>query len=151
MGPSPRPTPAAASDCPPAAEIRVLEPGHLEDLAAVWDAVWPGEGGWAAIMSAGTPGLLRALVAYDAGRPVASGYIILDPRKTFAYLGGGAVVESQRSRGLYRALLAERARIAAAAGTANLVVEASPASAPILARLGFRTLTTLRHFQRRFG
>ncbi|WP_050776729.1 hypothetical protein [Streptomyces sp. SPB074] len=45
-------------------------------------------------------------------------------------------------RGLYRATVAARARIAAARGVRYLQVDASADSAPILRRLGFLELTT---------
>ncbi|MYR23936.1 GNAT family N-acetyltransferase, partial [Streptomyces sp. SID6137] len=44
-------------------------------------------------------------------------------------------------RGLYRALVAHRARIAAARGCRYLQVDASPMSRPILERLGFLPLS----------
>ncbi len=47
-----------------------------------------------------------------------------------------------RGRGLYRALIAFRARIAAERGYRYLQVDASDQSRPILERLGFVALTT---------
>jgi hypothetical protein len=41
-----------------------------------------------------------------------------------------------------------RARIAKAAGIRYLAVEARPESGPILERLGFKPITTLRFFER---
>ena len=135
------------------ADIRTLtQLDEIGDLLSVWEAVWPGEsGGWARILGEEiqrAPERVRVLMAYDNDQPVASSYIVLDPRKTFAYLGGGATLASHRGRGLYRSLVAARARIAEAEGIANLAVEASPGSAPILARLGFEVLTELRFFER---
>ena len=43
-------------------------------------------------------------------------------------------------QGIYRALIAYRARLAAARGYRYLYVDASPDSQPILARLGFSRL-----------
>jgi GNAT superfamily N-acetyltransferase len=47
---------------------------------------------------------------------------------------------SWRGRGIYRALVAYRAQLAAARGYRYLYVDASPESQPILARLGFSHL-----------
>jgi len=45
-----------------------------------------------------------------------------------------------RGRGIYRALVAYRTRLAAARGYRYLYVDAAPDSQPILARLGFTRL-----------
>ncbi len=66
----------------------------------------------------------------------------LVPGTSFAGLWGGGTVEAWRGRGLYRALVAHRARVAAAHGYRYLQVDASPMSRPILERLGFHALTT---------
>jgi GNAT superfamily N-acetyltransferase len=47
-----------------------------------------------------------------------------------------------RGRGIYRALVAHRARIAAGRGIRYLQVDASSQSRPILRRLGFVPLST---------
>jgi len=132
--------------------IRSIGPQQIDDLYAVWEGVWPGENdGWVAILRDAlerTPELLQVLVAYDNEKPVAAGYIVLDHRKTFAYMGGGAALPSHRGRGFYRLLVAERARIAQANGTQFLAVEARPDLVPILSRLGFEALTELRFYKR---
>lgn len=120
------------------------------DLLKVWESVWPGEsGGWSAILAEQmlrTPERLRVVIASVDGVPAAAAYVVLDARRNFAYLGGGATVPAYRGRGLYRALVAARARIARETGTRWLAGEASPESAPILARLGFEVLSELRFF-----
>jgi GNAT superfamily N-acetyltransferase len=58
----------------------------------------------------------------------------------FAGLFGGGTLPQWRGRGIYRALVAYRARLAAARGYRYLQVDASPASRPILERLGFACL-----------
>jgi predicted acetyltransferase len=65
---------------------------------------------------------------------------------SFALLGG-ATLPDWRGRGLYRAMVAARAREAAARGVPLLHVDASPASAPILRRCGFHEITTSTHYQ----
>ena len=145
---------AAEIACSSTAQIRkISEPHGIKDLLAVWETVWPGtSGGWATILAeelVRAPERQQVLVAYDHEQPVATCYIVLDPRRKFAYLGGGATIPSHRGRGLYRALVAERAQIAQQHGTQFLAVEASPKSAPILSRLGFEALTELRFYERK--
>jgi hypothetical protein len=129
-------------------ELKSSSEIHL--LAAVWDAVWPGEAaGWIAVLGEALekhPDRLRILIAMVDGQPAASGYAILDPRGHFAYLGGGACVPGHRSKGLYRALVHARAVIVRDAKVGHLAVEATPASRSTLERLGFEPLTTLRFF-----
>jgi GNAT superfamily N-acetyltransferase len=93
------------------------------------------------------PGQITILVA-EAGEQVASGaFAIYSPGTDFVALLGGATRPDWRGRGLYRALIAARAREAVARGYRLLHVDASPASAPILRRCGFHEITTSRHYQ----
>ena len=64
------------------------------------------------------------------------------PAGSFARLLGGSTLPQWRGRGIYRALVAVRARCAAARGVKYLQVDASDDSAPILRRLGFHAVTT---------
>ena len=64
------------------------------------------------------------------------------PGTRFAGLWGGGTVENWRGRGVYRALVAHRARVAADRGYRYVQVDALARSRPILARLGFEPLTT---------
>ncbi len=66
----------------------------------------------------------------------------LVPGTRFAGLWGGGTVETWRGRGIYRALVAHRARIAADHGYRYVQVDASDQSRPILERLGLAPLTT---------
>ena len=81
-------------------------------------------------------------LAYLDGRPVA--------RATGSFsehgvnLSGGAVVADARGRGAYRALVRARWDDAVARGTPLAVTDAGSQSRPILARLGFRELCTIR-------
>jgi GNAT superfamily N-acetyltransferase len=64
------------------------------------------------------------------------------PGSPFAGLWGGATLREWRGRGIYRALVAWRAQLAAARGVPYLQVDASSDSAPILRHLGFHPLAT---------
>ncbi|MEU1708815.1 GNAT family N-acetyltransferase [Streptomyces sp. NPDC005706] len=91
---------------------------------------------------AADPGTVVAVVALAGDEPVASARMELVPGARFAGLWGGGTVEAWRGRGVYRALVAHRARVAAARGCRYLQVDASPMSRPILERLGFHALST---------
>jgi hypothetical protein len=83
------------------------------------------------------------VLAAEAGtRVVAAGWITFRPGTDFAGLWGGATLREWRGRGIYRALVARRAQLAAARDVPYLQVDASSDSAPILRRLGFQALTT---------
>jgi GNAT superfamily N-acetyltransferase len=83
-----------------------------------------------------------AVVALAGEVPVSAARMELLPGARFAGLWGGGTVESWRGRGIYRALVAHRARVAADRGYRYVQVDASSQSRPILARLGFQALTT---------
>jgi GNAT superfamily N-acetyltransferase len=96
--------------------------------------------------------LLRALeherprdlgvIAYAGGQPVSTGRIEFNERSDFASLWGGSTLPDWRGRGIYRATVFERARLARERGYRFLHVDALPTSRPILERLGFVQLTT---------
>jgi GNAT superfamily N-acetyltransferase len=77
------------------------------------------------------------VVAMAGAEPVCSARLECLPGRDFASLWGGGTVPGWRGRGIYRALVAYRARLAAARGYRYLHVDASAASRPILSRLGF--------------
>src|SRR5690606_4608372 len=88
------------------------------------------------------PDAVVAVVALAGGEPVSAARMELVPGARFAGLWGGGTVRDWRGRGIYRALVAHRARIAAARGHRYLQVDASAQSRPVLERLGFVPLTT---------
>ncbi|MFJ1925254.1 MULTISPECIES: GNAT family N-acetyltransferase [unclassified Streptomyces] len=83
-----------------------------------------------------------AVLAMAGEEPVSSARMELYPGTGFTGLWGGGTVEAWRGRGVYRALIAFRARIAAERGFRYLQVDATEDSRPILQRLGFTALTT---------
>ncbi|QLH26157.1 GNAT family N-acetyltransferase [Streptomyces sp. Rer75] len=88
------------------------------------------------------PDTVVPVVAMAGDRAVSAARMELPPDTDFAGLWGGGTVAEWRGRGLYRALIAFRARIAAERGYRYLQVDASDQSRPILERLGFVPLTT---------
>ncbi|MDQ0988041.1 GNAT family N-acetyltransferase [Streptomyces sp. V2I9] len=97
------------------------------------------------------PDEVVALVAMAGGEPVSSARMELYPGTDFCGLWGGGTVAAWRGRGLYRTLVARRARIAADKGFRFLQVDASAMSAPILVRLGFTALATTTPYVYRAG
>jgi GNAT superfamily N-acetyltransferase len=78
----------------------------------------------------------RLLLATVDGEPAGSAGMTLHP-PAGAIINGGAVRQRFRGRGVYRALVAERLRMAQEAGVAGLQVWGGHMSAPILEKLGF--------------
>jgi hypothetical protein len=91
---------------------------------------------------AAAPENFVVLVAEAGGQVVAAGWISFQPGSGFAGLWGGATLRDWRRQGIYHALVAARARLAAARDVPYLQVDASSDSAPILRRLGFHPITT---------
>ncbi|WBP86044.1 GNAT family N-acetyltransferase [Kitasatospora cathayae] len=89
-----------------------------------------------------SPDTLSLVVAMAGDQPVSAARMELNPGTGFAGLWGGGTVPAWRGRGIYRALVAHRARQAAELGYEYLQVDASDQSRPILERLGFARLST---------
>jgi len=86
------------------------------------------------------PELMAMVLAVAGQQPVSAARINFLPGTEFAGLWGGGTLPGWRGRGIYRALVAYRARLAAGRGYRYLHVDASADSEPILRRLGFRCL-----------
>ena len=78
----------------------------------------------------------RFLLATLDGEPAGASNVALFPPAA-ATINGGSVHPNFRGRGIYRAMVAERLKIAREAGVDGLVVWAGDMSRPILERLGF--------------
>ncbi|MFD9409454.1 GNAT family N-acetyltransferase [Streptomyces sp. NPDC059989] len=86
------------------------------------------------------PDSVAAVVAMAGDTPVSAARMEMRPGTPFAGLWGGGTDPQWRGRGIYRLLVAHRARIAAERGIPYLQVDASADSRPILERLGFGVL-----------
>jgi len=75
------------------------------------------------------------------GAAASVGRLYTHPDSAFGGLYGGGTRTPFRGRGLYRALVAARARDAREWGAKYLIVDALPTSRPILERLGFERVT----------
>jgi GNAT superfamily N-acetyltransferase len=88
------------------------------------------------------PDHLQLWVAESGGEVVAAGSLDIVSGTEFAGLWGGAVLAEWRGRGIYRALVAARARAALELGVRYLHSDCSAMSQPILERSGLVAVTT---------
>lgn len=124
----------------------VTERADLERIAAMESEVWQDDWSWLADDLEGRVGSgdedIVIVVAEAEGEVVAAAWLVLKAGRDFAGLWGGSTLERWRGRGIYRSLVAYRARIAAERGIRYLQVDASDDSRPILISLGFEEITT---------
>lgn len=115
-----------------AAVVRVHDEVFGGDHAAIGSAILAG--------LASEPHSVEAVLAVADGVPVSAGRIEFPPGRDFASLWGGGTLRHWRGRGIFRSLVAYRARLASERGYRYLQVDASPDSRPILGWLGFAEL-----------
>jgi GNAT superfamily N-acetyltransferase len=137
---------AAAADPPEGVTIReVFVRDDLRRIGAMEEAVWDETHGWMeglATEREADPEGLRIFLAEAGDTVVSAGWIRFPSGTEFGTLWGGATLREWRGRGIYRALVATRARLAAERGCRYLETDASDDSRPILERLGFIPVTT---------
>jgi GNAT superfamily N-acetyltransferase len=118
----------------------------FERIAAMESEVWDADWSWLADdltgRSAAAPGEMSVLVVEAGDIVVSAAWLVHNPGTDFAGLWGGSTLAAWRRRGIYRALVARRAQLAAGRGVKYLQVDASDDSRPILERLGFVPVTT---------
>ena len=85
---------------------------------------------------------VEMVVAMAGDEPVSAARIEFVSGTDFAGLWGGGTVPAWRGKGIFRALVAYRAGLAAARGYRYLQVDALPTSRPILQRLGFEPVAS---------
>jgi GNAT superfamily N-acetyltransferase len=93
-----------------------------------------------------SPALGELVIAMANGVPVASSRVDFLPDREFAGLWGGSTLPEWRGKGLFRAMVAHRAREAAKRGYAYVYVIASSKSEPILTRLSFESYGSVRTY-----
>lgn len=129
----------------------VSERTDLDRIGAMEEAIWHDDrAGW---LSDGLeaeqvvdPDAITIVVAQAADGFVSAGWVRFVSGTDFATLWGGGTLPGWRRRGIYRALVAYRANLAAARGFRYLQVDASSESRPILEQLGFIAVTTTTPF-----
>lgn len=146
-------TAALAPDPTPPAGVRLLpvtDRTGIELLVRVHDEVFGGDHGAVgdAILARmrERPGTVAAVVAMAGETPIAAGRVDFSTGTEFAGLWGGGTLPAWRGRGVFRALVAHRVALAAAAGYRYVQVDATAASEPILRRLGFRQVARTTPF-----
>ncbi len=137
----------AAPGLPDGVTLRqVTADAELRRIAAMESIVWGQDWSWLAddlsARIAAAPDQIEVLVAEADGTVVSAAWLVYRAGTDFACLWGGSTLAEWRGRGIYRALVAARARSAAARGVRYLQVDASDDSAPILRRLGLAAVTT---------
>jgi GNAT superfamily N-acetyltransferase len=143
---------AVAPALPPGVALReATEVADFERIADLEARVWgdPDTRGLAEMLAerrAFDPRSIAVYVAEADGELVCAAWVRFRGDAAFATLNGAATVPEWRGRGVYRALLAQRAGLAAERGCRYLQVDASEDSRPILERLGFVALTTTTPF-----
>jgi hypothetical protein len=91
-------------------------------------------------MTLGNP--MRHFIASIDGRVVGTAAVGLGPAGVNLF--GGSVAAGARGRGVYRALTLARWDLAVAEGTPALTIQAGRMSKPIVERLGFQLIDTIR-------
>lgn len=142
---------AVEVEVPEGVTIRSVEVGpHLRDEVARAHAmqthVFGGTGGQdparVADNLAADPEHLQLWVAESDGQVIGAGTLDVVRGTEFAGLWGGAVLAQWRGRGIYRALVAARARAAVELGVRYMHSDCSAMSRPILERSGLVAVTT---------
>ncbi len=139
-------------ELPAGLSIRAIrDERDLERVADLHDLVWPGTRWVTARFGEemrARPDLVQGCVveASEDGPVLCASWLRLVEHSGFGGLWGGATHPDWRGRGLYRATVAHRARIALAAGYPFLRVDASPHSRPILERAGLCQVATTTPF-----
>jgi GNAT superfamily N-acetyltransferase len=122
----------------------VTERVDLDRIAAMEGGVWEEDRSWLAdaleAELATGPESVTVLVAEADDTVVSAGWVRYVAGTEFAGLWGGSTMTRWRRKGIYRALVAARARLALDRGYRYLQVDASDNSRPILERLGFVAL-----------
>jgi GNAT superfamily N-acetyltransferase len=93
------------------------------------------------------PRPVEAVVAVAGDTAISAGRVEFPADSDFAGLWGGGTLPDWRGRGVFRSLVAYRARLAGERGYRYLQVDASADSRPILQRLGFAELAKTTPFR----
>jgi ribosomal protein S18 acetylase RimI-like enzyme len=134
-------------DLPPGVRVRAVT-GDV-DLARIDDlmkTIWGpdlGDGSLALEMRANPDALDVVVVEESADGPVlCAGWLRYSTGTDFASMWGGSTLPEWRRKGLYRATVTHRARLARKRGFRFMRLDTSPDSMPILVRLGLRAVAT---------
>ncbi|NJC14294.1 GNAT family N-acetyltransferase [Micromonospora profundi] len=141
------PLAAALPVAPEGVRLReVTSRADLERIAAMEEEVWQEDRshlvtGLAKEIDA-DPHSITVVVAEAGETVVSAGWVRFPANTGFGTLWGGSTLPQWRRKGIYRALVTYRARLADQRGRTLLQVDASEDSRPILQRLGLVPVTT---------
>lgn len=125
---------------------RLTEDADLHRVAALESEIWGIDlsrlGNELVAQVRGGTGRTVVLAAEAGDRLVSVAWLTFEPGTEFAGLWGGCTLPDWRGRGIYRTLVAQRARLAVERGVRYLQADASDHSLPTLQRLGFMAVTT---------
>jgi hypothetical protein len=130
----------------PPSVVRVADPGDVDAIVALENAVWGTEhhdlGEFLKRNLKDFPEIISVYISYQGQQPATAAWTFFHPGTSFASLWGGATLAQYRNQGHYSLLLAVRAQEALARGFSLLTVDASPMSRPILEKRGFQYLAS---------
>jgi GNAT superfamily N-acetyltransferase len=126
-------------------------PRSLRYAASSEESIWHEDHSWVDDLAeerAADPEGLHIFVAEAGDLTVCAGWVSFPSGTEFVTFWGGATLPAWRRRGIYRALVAHRAMLAAEGGRRYIEVDASDDRRPILERLGFVAVTTTTPYVR---
>ncbi|MFI6780665.1 GNAT family N-acetyltransferase [Micromonospora sp. NPDC050276] len=141
------PLAAALPVAPEGVRLReVTSREDLERIAAMEEEVWQADRshlvwGLAKEIDA-DPNSITVVMAEADKTVVSAGWVRFPANTGFATLWGGSTLPQWRRKGIYRALVNHRARLAEQRGRTLMQVDCSEDSRPILQRLGLVPITT---------
>jgi GNAT superfamily N-acetyltransferase len=124
--------------------VNVSDEDRLRDVKYVHDTVFGGDHGpmVESMRQRLHTGAVTPVLALAGAEPVCAARVDFHIGTDFASLWGGGTLPEWRGRGIYRALVSRRARLARDRGYRYLRTDALPTSRPILEKLGFVRITT---------
>lgn len=134
-------------DLPPGVHVRaVSSDSDLARIEELMKTVWGpdrGDGSLARELRA-NPGALDVVVVEESadGPVLCAGWLRYSPGTEFASMWAGSTLLEWRRKGLYRATVTHRAKLAYKRGYRIVRLDTSPDSRPILVRLGLRAVAT---------
>ena len=139
---------AAEPRLPEGVRIReVAERADFERIAAMQEAVWGYDCSWMAdaltrdVSGVGDQAVV-IVAESGAGEVVCAAWVRFHEGTEFTSFWGGSTLAAWRGKGVYKAMVAYRARLAVARGFKYAQVDASDDSMPILRRLGLLAVET---------
>lgn len=134
-------------DLPSGVQVRsVTSDADLARIDALMVAIWGPDGSDGSLSQQlrDSPDALDVVVVEESphGPVLCAGWLRYSPGTDFAGMWGGSTLPGWRRKGLYRATVVHRARLARDRGYRFVRLDTTSDSRPILARLGLRAVAT---------